>query len=304
MATSNKETHYTILEVAQSATEEEIRSAYKKMALKWHPDKNADNIEAATDMFQRVANSYEVLSEPSTRREYDAVLLGGHTSSSAGGYSQQKRDRNEAYQRAQDIFNHFFPGGFSFTTNSSGGISVRCSVKCSISSTTTSSSNGVHTTVTTTTNIDESGREVTRKETTIRKIDGTTSVTVEKTGGSKQQGKAVKSAKATKHTSSTTNSSSSIPVVTISDESLASLVRDGTLKAKYTTKELQVMLANRQLKMCGKKDELIERLENYIKEVNKKQEPALSPEQRQQQQLRAAQEAQRQAQQERRGYGL
>ncbi|KAI1613949.1 DnaJ domain-containing protein [Exophiala viscosa] len=66
--------YYAILEVAPSATEEEIKRAYKKAALKWHPDRvPSDSPERPrrTKMFQRINDAYYTLSEKSRRRDYD-----------------------------------------------------------------------------------------------------------------------------------------------------------------------------------------------------------------------------------------
>ena len=73
MGSNTAENHYVLLGVAQNATVEEIRSGYKKMSLRWHPDKNRDNVEAATAVFQNIVNAYDVLGDPSKRREYDTM---------------------------------------------------------------------------------------------------------------------------------------------------------------------------------------------------------------------------------------
>ena len=55
------EEHYKILELQPSASNDEIKKAYKKMAVKYHPDKNPDNTEEAEINFKKVAEAYEVL---------------------------------------------------------------------------------------------------------------------------------------------------------------------------------------------------------------------------------------------------
>ncbi|CAO2821632.1 unnamed protein product [Amaranthus hypochondriacus] len=62
--------YYKILGVDYDATEEDIRLSYRKLALKWHPDKHkGDN--AVTSKFQEINEAYRVLSDPATRLEYD-----------------------------------------------------------------------------------------------------------------------------------------------------------------------------------------------------------------------------------------
>ena len=285
MASNNRETHYVLLGVAQTATDDEIRTAYKKMALKWHPDKNPNNAEAASEMFKNIGNAYDVLSDPFQRRVYDGSLGGkergpdvneqnhqsGSTSSRAGSYSQQRRDPNEEFRRAQDIFSQFFPG-FSYSSSCSGtsGFSSSCS---------TSSMNGKHVTVKTTTSFDGNGRKITRKETIIRNPDGTVSTFLEHSGGGTKKGTPVKAAKTTKPTSSTTSSSSGVvPGGTVSDKTLASLLVTGSLERSYTMKQMKVMLAERRLKVSGSKQELIERLGNYVKGLkNMHESPGSAP---------------------------
>ncbi len=82
-------TYYEILGVSPTSTQVEIRKAYLKLSLKHHPDKNRDNVPAAQAKFVEIGRAYEVLSNETTRREYDQELRGSVPSGfgSTGGFS-------------------------------------------------------------------------------------------------------------------------------------------------------------------------------------------------------------------------
>lgn len=66
--------YYVVLGVSTSASEEEIRRAYRLQALRWHPDKvQAEQKEVATERFKEISAAYDVLSDPERRRAYDAA---------------------------------------------------------------------------------------------------------------------------------------------------------------------------------------------------------------------------------------
>ena len=70
-------TLYDRLEVPTSASESEIKKAYKKAALKWHPDKNPNNKEEANKKFQEISEAFDILSDSSKRSTYDSLGMQG-----------------------------------------------------------------------------------------------------------------------------------------------------------------------------------------------------------------------------------
>ncbi len=77
-----KEDFYEILGVGKSATSAEIKKAYRKKAIEYHPDKNPGDKEAETN-FKKAAQAYEVLSDADKRKQYDQF---GHAAFEGGGF--------------------------------------------------------------------------------------------------------------------------------------------------------------------------------------------------------------------------
>lgn len=87
--------------VSRNATLEEIKKAYKKAALKWHPDRNLDKPEEASEKFKEVGAAYEVLTDPEKKEIYDRYGEEGLKEGGGGGFHD-----------AGSIFEQFFGGGF------------------------------------------------------------------------------------------------------------------------------------------------------------------------------------------------
>jgi molecular chaperone DnaJ len=107
-----KKDYYEILEVKRNASPEEIKKAYRKIALKYHPDKNP-NDPTAEDKFKAAAAAYEVLSDPEKRQQYDRFGHEGMRGQAAGGSHMNTED---IFSRFSDIFGgnpfeSFFAGG-------------------------------------------------------------------------------------------------------------------------------------------------------------------------------------------------
>lgn len=97
--------YYEILGVSKSASERDLKSAYRKLAVQWHPDKNKS--PEAEKKFKEINEAYEVLSNPKKRQAYDQFGHAGVNQEAAG---------------AQGPFGGFggFPGGFTYTYRSGG----------------------------------------------------------------------------------------------------------------------------------------------------------------------------------------
>ena len=105
-----KEDYYDILGISKGASADEIKKAYRKMALKYHPDKNPDDKEAE-EKFKKAAEAYEVLSDPDKKARYDQF---GHSAfEGAGGFGGGGMNMDDIFSQFGDIFGGAFGGGFS-----------------------------------------------------------------------------------------------------------------------------------------------------------------------------------------------
>lgn len=100
---ANKRCYYEVLELERSVDEDGIKSSYRKLAMQWHPDRNAGNPEAEI-RFREVTEAYHVLRDPEKRKRYDRY---GHAGMDAGGSGEGSGMQGSIF----DIFNDFFGGG-------------------------------------------------------------------------------------------------------------------------------------------------------------------------------------------------
>ena len=103
MAKGNQRDYYEVLGVSRTAAVEEIKSAYRKAALKWHPDRNPENKPDAEVKFRECTEAYSVLSDPQKRQLYDTY---GHAGLSSAGAAQGFD--HTVFQDFHDIFGDFF----------------------------------------------------------------------------------------------------------------------------------------------------------------------------------------------------
>jgi DnaJ-class molecular chaperone len=104
---------YDVLGVSRSASEEEIKKAYRKLANKYHPDRNPGDKEAEAK-YKEVSNAYDVLSDPEKKKQYDmfgAVGPGGFTGGGGGGGFPGGFTGNVDPAAAEELFRTMFGGG-------------------------------------------------------------------------------------------------------------------------------------------------------------------------------------------------
>lgn len=109
----SKKDYYEVLEVSKQATKVEIKKAYRKKAIQFHPDKNPDD-KTAEAKFKEAAEAYEVLSDDNKKARYDQY---GHAafegSQGGGGFGGGGMNMDDIFSQFGDIFGGAFGGGFS-----------------------------------------------------------------------------------------------------------------------------------------------------------------------------------------------
>lgn len=108
----SKKDYYSLLGLERTAQPDEIKKTYRKLALKYHPDKNPGN-KAAEEKFKEISEAYEVLSDKDKRASYDRF---GHSAGAgnAGFGGQQHANMDEIFGNFGDIFDSFFGGSNPF----------------------------------------------------------------------------------------------------------------------------------------------------------------------------------------------
>ncbi|MBA3680446.1 MAG: molecular chaperone DnaJ [Bacteroidetes bacterium] len=131
-----KRDYYEILGVAKNASDEEIKKAYRKLAIKFHPDKNPDD-KSAEDKFKEAAEAYEILSNNEKRQRYNQFGHAGVGGASGGGQGHGGMNMDDIFSQFGDIFGGFGFGGGGGGNRSGGrrmtrGSNLRVKVKLNL----------------------------------------------------------------------------------------------------------------------------------------------------------------------------
>jgi len=105
--------YYKILECSKNATNADIKKAYRRLALKWHPDKNPTNQDEATKKFKEISEAYEVLADDKRRRTYDQGGTPGFNERTNGRRMNNDYDfdfYSFQFRSPEEVFREFFRG--------------------------------------------------------------------------------------------------------------------------------------------------------------------------------------------------
>jgi len=101
--------YYEILGVSRQASQEDIKKAYRKLAMKYHPDRNPNDTQAE-EKFKEISEAYELLSDEQKRKQYDQFGHTGGPGGSAGGF-QGYQNMDDIFESFNDIFGDIFGAG-------------------------------------------------------------------------------------------------------------------------------------------------------------------------------------------------
>mmetsp|Transcript_23798 Transcript_23798/g.29117 ORF Transcript_23798/g.29117 Transcript_23798/m.29117 type:complete len:328 (-) Transcript_23798:183-1166(-) len=112
--------YYSILGVSKDASDKDLKKAYRKLALKWHPDRNPNNKEEAENKFKEISEAYDVLSDKKKRQIYDQYgeqgLKGGFSNNTSGFSDNNGHTYTFTNGDASKIFEQFFGGNDPFSS--------------------------------------------------------------------------------------------------------------------------------------------------------------------------------------------
>lgn len=127
--------YYNVLKVNRNANEDDLKKSYRRMAMKWHPDKNPTSKKEAEAKFKQISEAYDVLSDPQRRQIYDQygeeglksadLPTAAETAAQHRSYSSSNSEFRYYPRDAEDIFAEFFGESGDTFGGASGGSSGR-----------------------------------------------------------------------------------------------------------------------------------------------------------------------------------
>jgi DnaJ-class molecular chaperone len=123
------ENYYKILGVSESSSKDEIKKSYRKLVMKYHPDKNPDNPKAQ-EIFYKIQKAYETLSDDNQREKYNELLKNGNNSQKQNKQENTQKQKN--YSKKEFNFNDFsqnFKNYFGFDPDTGEKLNKQNNVK-------------------------------------------------------------------------------------------------------------------------------------------------------------------------------